>query len=32
VLFGVEVASLGPLLAPFQNLSAHYMLTGTLVP
>ena len=31
-LFGVEVASLGPLLAPFQNLSAHYMLTGTLVP
>jgi hypothetical protein len=24
--------SLGPLLAPFQNLSAHYMLTGTLVP
>jgi DNA-3-methyladenine glycosylase II len=32
VLFCVEVASLGPLLAPFQNLSAHYMLTGTLVP
>jgi DNA-3-methyladenine glycosylase II len=32
VLFGVEVASLGRLLAPFQNLSAHYMLTGTLVP
>jgi 3-methyladenine DNA glycosylase/8-oxoguanine DNA glycosylase len=32
VLFGVEVASLGPRLAPFQNLSAHYMLTGTLVP
>jgi DNA-3-methyladenine glycosylase II len=32
VLFGVEVASLGPLLAPFQNLCAHYMLTGTLVP
>jgi DNA-3-methyladenine glycosylase II len=32
VLFGVEVASLGPLLAPFQNLAAHYMLTGTLVP
>ena len=32
VLFGVEVASLGPLLDPFQNLSAHYMLTGTLVP
>jgi 3-methyladenine DNA glycosylase/8-oxoguanine DNA glycosylase len=32
VFFGVEVASLGPLLDPFQNLSAHYMLTGTLVP
>ena len=32
MLFGVEVASLGPMLAPFQNLSAHYMLTGTLVP
>ncbi|MFL5961859.1 MAG: DNA-3-methyladenine glycosylase family protein [Gaiellaceae bacterium] len=32
VLFGVDVASLGPQLAPFQNLSAHYMLTGTLVP
>ena len=32
VLFGVEVASLGALLAPFQNLCAHYMLTGTLVP
>jgi 3-methyladenine DNA glycosylase/8-oxoguanine DNA glycosylase len=32
VLFGVDVASLGPLLDPFQNLSAHYMLTGTLVP
>jgi DNA-3-methyladenine glycosylase II len=32
VLYGVEVASLGVLLDPFQNLSAHYMLTGTLVP
>jgi DNA-3-methyladenine glycosylase II len=32
VLFGVEVVSLGALLDPFQNLSAHYMLTGTLVP
>jgi DNA-3-methyladenine glycosylase II len=32
VLFGVEVASLGDVLGPFQNLSAHYMLTGTLVP
>ena len=31
-LFGVEVGSLGALLHPFQNLSAHYMLTGTLVP
>ncbi len=31
-LFGVDVNSLGPTLAPFQNLSAHYMLTGTLVP
>lgn len=31
-LFGVEAAPLGPSLAPFQNLSAHYMLTGTLVP
>jgi DNA-3-methyladenine glycosylase II len=32
VLYGVEVSSLGPLLDPFQNLSAHYMLTGSLVP
>jgi DNA-3-methyladenine glycosylase II len=32
VLFGVEVASLAAVLDPFQNLSAHYMLTGTLVP
>jgi DNA-3-methyladenine glycosylase II len=32
VLYGVEVSSLGVLLDPFQNLSAHYMLTGTLVP
>ena len=32
LLFGLEVASLGALLHPFQNLSAHYMLTGTLVP
>lgn len=31
-LFGVEAGALGLLLAPFQNLSAHYMLTGTLVP
>jgi DNA-3-methyladenine glycosylase II len=32
VLYGVEVTSLGALLDPFQNLSAHYMLAGTLVP
>ncbi|MDX6475254.1 MAG: DNA-3-methyladenine glycosylase [Gaiellaceae bacterium] len=32
VLYGVEVTSLGPLLDPFQNLSAHYLLTGSLVP
>jgi DNA-3-methyladenine glycosylase II len=32
VLYGVDVTSLGAVLHPFQNLSAHYMLTGTLVP
>jgi len=32
VLYGVEVHSLGPLLDPFQNLSAHYLLTGSLLP
>jgi DNA-3-methyladenine glycosylase II len=32
VLYGVEVTSLGPLLDPFQNLSAHYMLIGALLP
>jgi DNA-3-methyladenine glycosylase II len=32
VLYAVDVTSLGALLDPFQNLSAHYMLTGTLVP
>jgi 3-methyladenine DNA glycosylase/8-oxoguanine DNA glycosylase len=32
VLYAVDVTSLGVLLDPFQNLSAHYMLTGTLVP
>jgi 3-methyladenine DNA glycosylase/8-oxoguanine DNA glycosylase len=32
VLFGADVESVGALLDPFQNLSAHYMLTGTLVP
>jgi 3-methyladenine DNA glycosylase/8-oxoguanine DNA glycosylase len=29
-LYGVEVHALGPLLDPFQNLSAHYLLTGWL--
>jgi DNA-3-methyladenine glycosylase II len=29
-LYGVEVHELGPRLAPFQNLSAHYLLTGWL--
>jgi DNA-3-methyladenine glycosylase II len=32
VLYGADVVSLGARLDPFQNLSAHYMLTGTLVP
>jgi len=31
-LYGVEVHALGPLLHPFQNLSAHYLLTGSLLP
>ena len=30
VLYGVEVHELGPRLDPFQNLSAHYLLTGWL--
>jgi DNA-3-methyladenine glycosylase II len=29
-LYGVEVTKLGPRLDPFQNLSAHYLLTGWL--
>jgi DNA-3-methyladenine glycosylase II len=29
-LYGVEVTELGALLDPFQNLSAHYLLTGWL--
>ena len=29
-LYGVEVTQLGRLLDPFQNLSAHYLLTGWL--
>jgi DNA-3-methyladenine glycosylase II len=32
VLYGVEVQSLGALLDPFQNLSAHYLLMGSLLP
>jgi len=31
-LYGVEVNALGPLLHPFQNLSAHYLLAGSLLP
>jgi DNA-3-methyladenine glycosylase II len=29
-LYGVDVHELGPRLDPFQNLSAHYLLTGWL--
>jgi DNA-3-methyladenine glycosylase II len=29
-LYGVDVTELGPRLHPFQNLSAHYLLTGWL--
>ena len=32
VLYGLDVHELGPLLAPFQNLSAHYLLTGVRTP
>ena len=31
-LYGVDVHELGAQLDPFQNLSAHYLLMGTLVP
>jgi DNA-3-methyladenine glycosylase II len=31
-LYGVDVHELGAQLHPFQNLSAHYLLLGTLVP
>jgi 3-methyladenine DNA glycosylase/8-oxoguanine DNA glycosylase len=31
-LYGVGVDELGPRLHPFQNLSAHYLLTGSLLP
>jgi DNA-3-methyladenine glycosylase II len=32
VLYGVPVEELGPRLEPFQNLSAHYLLTGARTP
>lgn len=32
VLYGVHVEELGPRLEPFQNLSAHYLLTGARTP
>ena len=32
VLYGLDVHELGPLLDPFQNLSAHYLLTGMRTP
>jgi 3-methyladenine DNA glycosylase/8-oxoguanine DNA glycosylase len=31
-LYGVDVIELGPRLHPFENLSAHYLLTGSLLP
>lgn len=31
-LYGVDVLALGPQLHPFENLSAHYLLTGSLLP
>jgi DNA-3-methyladenine glycosylase II len=31
-LYGVDVHELGAQLHPFQNLSAHYLLLGTLIP
>jgi 3-methyladenine DNA glycosylase/8-oxoguanine DNA glycosylase len=31
-LYGVQVHELGPQLHPYQNLSAHYLLTGSLLP
>ena len=30
--YGVDVHALGPTLHPFENLSAHYLLAGLLVP
>jgi len=32
VLYGVGVEEIGPRLEPFQNLSAHYLLTGARTP
>jgi len=32
VLYGVRVEEMGPRLEPFQNLSAHYLLTGVRTP
>jgi 3-methyladenine DNA glycosylase/8-oxoguanine DNA glycosylase len=32
VLYGVEVTELGQRLDPFQNLAAHYLLTGVQLP
>jgi len=32
VLYGVHVEEMGPRLEPFQNLSAHYLLTGARTP
>ena len=32
VLYGVRVEEMGPRLEPFQNLSAHYLLTGARTP
>lgn len=32
VLYGVSVEEIGPRLEPFQNLSAHYLLTGARTP
>ncbi len=32
VLYGVDVHEIGPRLDPFQNLSAHYLLTGARTP
>ena len=31
-LYGVDVTELGPRLHPFQNLSAHYLLTASYLP